>query len=337
MVLTLSGCPTGGTVSLDELPAEIAEAQCGFATRCGTGFDTYEQYALREQITDCNAQLAAFFESTALGPIRNGVADGSIVFHGDIASACVAAYRNAPCGGSAAPSACLETFEGTLADGAPCSNAEQCSDQSTCDSSHVGMCPSGVCIHVPQVGETCDTSGSAATRCAYGLRCSSGTCAELAMAGEACNPSQADCDASLTCVTTETDPTHGTCGTITLAGAGEPCGRGCQAGLLCSASTGMCRQPRTDGSCESTFGGVDDCGVGEQCNVETGNCEPLPTTGEPCTTLCARGSRCTPTGSSGGVCAVPVATGSACETDASCASGYCASGACAAPPLCRPS
>jgi hypothetical protein len=335
-VLTLTGCPQGhATVALENLPAELAHAQCAAATRCGIGLGIYETYLLHEQITDCDAQLAAYLDASALGAIRSGIADGSIVYHADMAGACVDAYEDAACGGtSGAPAACLGTFEGTVADGAPCSNPEQCSSTSTCDSSHLGMCPSGVCVHVAQLGEACTTS------CGNGLRCASGTCAAPARAGEACNPSGgAECDGALACIP-GSDPTHGTCGTVELAGVGEPCGRGCEANLVCGAS-GTCRAPRTDGTCEVTYVGAGDCQAGEECATDAGaregSCEPLPSAGEPCTSVCARGSRCSGTADGAHTCIAPLANGAACETSSQCLSDYCASGSCAAPPVCRPS
>jgi hypothetical protein len=344
-IATLSGCPThsaGSPVPLDSLATRLSSASCALSERCGADLGVYERFLLHEQVTDCPAQLASFVESVGLAAIRAGIADGSIVYHPEIAAECVASYADATCAGvsgivvGAGNTACTDMFEGTLADGAPCSNLEQCGAQSTCDDSHFGMCPSGVCTHLPQLGEACTTT------CGYLLRCASGTCATLLPAGSACTPSGLlECEVDLSCVVSETDPTHGTCGTEAPAGVGEPCGHGCEAGLVCPAMTSICRQPRTDGTCEQTYSGHGDCAGDEQCMVAAGtvagSCVPLPTVGEACSGVCARGSRCFVGSGGTGTCTVAIADGSACESSATCASSYCGpSGTCEPAPLCRP-
>ncbi len=334
MIVMTSGCPGPGAtapVPLESLPSELAGAECAFFARCGTSLDVFEQFVLHEQITDCEAQLGSYLGASALGPIRAGVADGTIVYHADLGAACIDSLAVATCESATGATVCTDVFEGTLADGAECSNSEQCSSTSACDHSLPGMCPSGVCAHVPQSGESCTTA------CAGGFRCSGGTCGPLGTTGDACSLSgSVECEPGLSCLTTPADPSHGTCGTSTPAALGEPCVHGCAAGLVCSRASLTCRQPLTDGSCEVPFSGASDCAGGQECiaapDAAFGTCEALPSAGDTCSTICARGSSCV-----AGTCIVRLAEGSACETDTACLSGYCSAGVCAAAPLCRPS
>jgi hypothetical protein len=334
LVVTLSGCPSP-SIPLDQLSSRLASAQCDFANRCGVSLDGLES-AVREEITDCPAQLTVFVDANLLGQVRAAIGEGSIRYHAELAGACIASFEGVACGGVPSSVACSDVFEGTIADGAPCSIDEQCGAQSTCDSSSIGMCPAGVCVHVPQLGEAC----LATSTCANGARCASGTCVAALEAGEACSPSTGGCDIGLGCVPSAADPSTGTCTASTPAGVGERCGV-CQTGLVCSSTTSTCRQPRTDGTCERTSFGADDCPSGEACVTDggavEGQCEPLPSVGEACTSVCARGSRCTPTGAGTSTCSVAVANGEACETDFACISGFCGSGVCAPQPVCRES
>ena len=67
VAMTLTGCPgPSDSVPIDHLSSRLAAVQCAFATRCGLSLDGLES-AVREQITDCPAQLTVFVDATQTG------------------------------------------------------------------------------------------------------------------------------------------------------------------------------------------------------------------------------------------------------------------------------
>ena len=312
---TLSGCPTTNSdpVELDELPALLAANGCDYAARCQGGVRAYESL-LGEQVTDCEAQLARWYQQ-GFASLHAAIEAGRVRYHGDLARRCLDWQRGAACYSTPVDDSCLEVFEGAVADGGACFRSDECESR-RCDGA--SGCTAGSCVHLPELGEVCTAS------CAWGSRCDGETsrCVAYLQEGDACE-SVVDCGPSLVCE-------EGTCQVFQPAGEGEVCGT-CAAGLVCEASSsgpGMCRRPRTDGTCTASFGGASDCPADRTC-IE-GTCQPYPAVGASCVSACVRGARCV-----GGVCAAPAAVGAACTEARACATEVCIDGRCAEDPICE--
>jgi hypothetical protein len=341
----LSGCPNngggGGSIAIGDLPHAIGGAYCNVAARCGY-LGVLESGLLHQAITDCPAQFGAYFGDVGLPQLQAAVANGTIVYHGDRAQACIDQFNSASCGAlSAGPGNCADVFEGTIATGQPCDLSEQCVS-TYCDTSGGGTtCPRGTCRALAAAGGSCTTD----SQCMSGLYCAMGTgpmgtcTAEIASGGACDQTMNPHCANGLSCVT-PMGSTMGTCGTPAAAAEGQPCTGLCDTGLVCAYS-GMgsptCRRPRTDGTCQLAFGALTDCGSGQTCTgtftTPNGMCVAYPTAGMPCNGVCGGGSTCV--GSSGmGTCVVLHHNGEACTMDADCYSTHCTSGTCAGAPLC---
>lgn len=334
--IAIAGCNNGGSsspVGFGDLPQRLGAAYCGFSERCGYEAN-FEEYLFHSQITDCDAQAAAYFADTTFAQYQLAIDGGTLTYDASAAGACLAVFDTVGCDASAlagAPAECRRTFQGHVADGGACTLSEECSDTSTCTGSGTSC---GTCVHEPQVGEACTSSGAS---CAEGAFCASGTCTAQVGVGGACDPSNGDaCRNGLACTPNASDPTHGTCTERPTVGAGESCNSAtCASGLVC-AFTGTsftCRAPRTDGTCETVLSGSD-CPSGTTCNAMSGmqgSCVAFPTLGSPCTNACAAPARCV-----NSVCHPATRIGGSCSGDDDCISGNCDAGACAARPLCTP-
>lgn len=327
--LAVGGCDNGGggnDIEFTDLSTRIGGAYCGYASRCGTTA-FFEQYLFHSTITDCATQAATYFANTQFAQYQLAIDSGTIVYHGDRAAACLSAFDSLGCGAgglSGPPAACAETFEGTVADGGACTINEECSPTSFCNGGGSGTA-CGMCLHRPQIGESCASIG-----CASDAWCDAGTCAALLPAGSTCTASDSSCAAGLAC-------TSGTCATPTPGAAGEPCGAaGCQTGLVCalSGTSVTCRAPRTDGTCGRVLSGSD-CAAGTTCTIPSGmsegTCGAYPTLGQACQSACAAPARCVNM-----LCQPSTELFQPCGGNDECLSGICTGGTCQPDQLCTP-
>lgn len=268
--IVTSACGTGPSLPADEMSRVRTrfEVICaGFATLPGSG------------MTD--AQLAACVSATqAAGCVAPGALPSACSVPGSLpdGAACNEPFQCAggQCfvGASAGPDASTGTASlcgvcATLpAVGQPCTGS--CAAGAACD--HTQATPTCVSVTAGAAGDPCDGIGA---DCGAGLYCDavSGACAQLPVAGEPCTDTglcavpawclakncaapgssgapcgtDAECQAGLGCsVQTET------CGTVTWAAAGDPCGdlARCLVGV-CNPGPSTCPAVLGDGaSCD---------------------------------------------------------------------------------------
>ena len=328
--VTVAACnnPNTAPVPFDQLPGRLATSFCGFAARCGLG-TTFSGSAG----SDCQTQTTSYFANTTFAQYQLAITRGTLVYHADAAGQCLGAFDTASCSGfgGGGPAACRMTFVGTVADGGACTISSECGSTSACSGGGTGT-TCGMCVHVPQINESCAGMGVAAT-CATGAFCSPmHLCTAQLAAGSPCDRTMASmCATGLTCMSAMPMGTTGTCATPP---AGTPCGAAtCTTGQLCDVTGGMamCRAPRTDGTCTSSAFGGTDCAAGTTCDSATMRCVPLPTLGQICSTACVGPARCVHQ-----MCQPSIDNGASCTSDDVCVSGHCTMGTCAAPPLCTP-
>jgi hypothetical protein len=335
-VAFLSGCPNGhGTIPLDDLDDQLADATCDYAERCTSS--TLGRFLAAGG--DCRGTYGPLVGEQFLAQIRAGISAGTVAYHGDLAGQCLDEFASLSCQSLTltGPSVCNQVFEGLVADGQACNIEQECGLASTCDTTGAMGCPRGTCRHIAQLGEAC--AAAAGMGCDGNLRCASGTCVRYAAEGETCTASGSECGGGLVCNATSGS---GTCTTPPLASEGESCGSsGCASGLVCAFSgTGFtCSPRRTDGTCRYVSGLDGDCTAPEVCTGATstadGTCGPAPGEGQACSGSCTTGLRCVSGSGGTPMCVRMRHVGESCAGDSACYSGYCNGGTCAAAPLCR--
>lgn len=324
----------GGVVPIDEalegLAAALAPEYCGYMERClGEGI---LEVTLGGPCVDVAGPM---LEDTMVSRIRDGVARGTIVFHGGSVEACLSSFGSIGCGDlEEAPEGCASLFEGRVADGGSCLWDEECASGSCANDV---ACP-GTCVPRAAEGGDCGS-----THCERGLSCVGGVCMRRSLEGEAClGADDKICATGLECVEGTPD-TEGTCqpAPSTLAGLGEPCefpSRMCEAGLSCAYAGGNfeCRaQVERDGACSVAF--PDQCPSGQACATgdgPTGTCTDLAAAGEPCASArdCLGALVCLDSAEGDSkTCQERARIGAACVDNNGCYSSECVDSLCAIP------
>jgi len=276
-------------------------------------------------------------------------------FNADKAATCLASVQTAACSllvSEDGPPGCDEVFTGTVANGAACSDSDECAN-GYCDFDETKKC--AVCKPFAAVGENCAFGQG----CSKGASCSQGKCVAKGSvaAGQPCE----DGDACTTGTFCKWGRNGGVCTTKAAKDAACDDTDECTAGLVCADKSATdsdrtCQSPKAEGATCSELGqpfeGASECtkGVcglisqaeppkclpwkkmGEACEshwqcglvdawCNAGKCAAMPTAGAACADLgfaklCGFGLGCDDTGK----CAAPPATGP-------CMDGDCAEGA----------
>lgn len=337
--LTL-GCPstTGGTVTIEELPARIAPSYCALFDRCPNPYVSTYLFGGG----DCADVVEPILEDTFIGRANAAVRAGTVVYRGDLVDACLRELDGAGCDlDQLSVSACTSIFEGTIAAGGDCAWDEECVE-GYCSMAD-GMCP-GTCATRSPIGGSCTMDQNC-----EGGDCVDGICVERSGAGELCEGADniACSGIDLTCVGSE-GAMPGTCRSwsqIFDGNVGDPCsvpddlcdeGLSCVfAGVMGGMATFECAAGVAAGAtCAQGF--PDPCPDDQYCMMGgtpgMGACTALPTSGQPCPTgACAPGLRCAAPSGAMGTCVTPARLGQPCAADAACISGSCQDGVCATP------
>jgi hypothetical protein len=344
-----AACMPGGAPSHEEAWDCLEAAACRLRSRC----------LAPEEPDDCRAQLSLHGEPDrrAIERLRDGVAAGVVVYHGDRVAACVAGIDELACAAFAQSSTPLlepcPIFTGTVPDGGDCRHPVECASPgavcaggAACDTDD--PCCAHRCIAPAPDGGDC--SGDAP--CAPGSHCVDGAC----RTGEAGSPcaigSPLDCDVDhwcdggtcsadarpgARCTADEECPPPETCLGDDLAGSpAGTCGRSDRAGDGCDGFCfGLaCEQPDDGalGACVPYAAGGESCAAipcrpAFTCD-DRRLCAPRGEAGDPCTAsipdcrdalLCDTEIR----GAPGGQCVPPQEDGDACAAGDDCESTLC--------------
>lgn len=293
---------SGGSIDVDDLPDELADARCDNLVECG---------GIADQAT-CDA--AVVVDESELDTIKTGIANGTIKYSGDDAADCIDQLGGRGCTftGFHNENACEGVFTGTVATGGACSIDLQCANQGNCE-----------------ITGNCDPD----TMCCTGT-CMGGS-SESALGGP-CNDEIHTCATNAYCKPGATSGAVGTC-TALVAGEGSACDAvsACVNPLYCNVNfqTGMgtCKKPAASKATCSRMDLIPCADSRDYCDATSSTCTRRIAVGGTCsgTLPCVGYASCI-----NGACVADIPLGGACTGDgADCAGDLdCISGTCQVPP-----
>jgi len=283
-LLGMVGC--GGetdSVAIQDFPVAGEEAFCKRKVRCG------------EYADQASCKTAAFVRLQLVADVDSG----KVTYDGKAAAACLRILSGASCTEVPDMQPCLDTFQGTIANGGACLEDQECVS---------GNCNTGPCT----------------------AACCPGTCQARIALGQRCDAEGAFCEEGAFC---KTDPQTGASTCVAPIALGQPCVRGvdqceapgsCLPGAVLSKFTCI-RLPRAGQPCPA---GV--CAAAaDYCDRTTETCLPRIAVGESCAKgSCVRYASCNPTtlkcverAAGGGSCGAAIL----CVGGLSCQDGTCVS------------
>jgi len=301
----------GAPIPLDGYVPALVNRKCARAVAC-------------RQMPDMATCLAT--ASIDLSQFIDAVNAGKIIYDGAAAATCFAATSlvGVACTTTAQQAvpndpSCAHIFNGTVAEGGPCSQPDECVSAScnldvvTGCSGTPGCCTGACAPTAPAasaplpVGADCSAAGLS---CVAGAFCSASTalCVANVTVGQPCdNATEKFCGPGLTCL-----PAPGGTQQVCLAPPAE--GETCATGLPCDGLDDFCDPATRTCQPEIGVGGACPDGVGcvdyAQCDGRTRTCVENGQVGDSCSlsdgSLCLGSLQCTTEGaSSDGRCAVP--------------------------------
>jgi hypothetical protein len=184
---------SGGDVTPDNLPAELAEATCAKLADCCDAAEFMEATLGADNEAECRVLFTSFggLITTAL---EDSIAKGRVVFHGDRMRACLDAIAGLTCaeyhdgGDELAPDGCENPFDPLVAAGGECAQDFDCTS-AFCDGGSIdfdGNITYGACADRIAIGGACTDSDA----CVGGAFCDFSTtepaCATKLADGAAC-------------------------------------------------------------------------------------------------------------------------------------------------------
>ena len=293
---------TGGSSTTDETACgDQANAVCALRDSCSPGFNVKDLYGTDTVCQERNKQ-------SCLNGL-NGTGTGNTVAH---VEACSTAYPTEACSDffDGNPVAACVPPAGTLATGAACGGAAQCTS-TYCAVTSTTVC--GTCQPLPAAGAPCQVLADCGRDlgCAIPTGATSGTCTPFLASGGACLTGTTLCSNSLGCV--GDDPATSTMGMCMTNGAtvGAACDGSRKTMAACNNSMGLVCIPTAAGSAVGTCQNIAFVGSGKTCG----------TIGTPETSFvdCSAGGLCmkaAPTDKTG-TCVAPAQDGAACNNDPS--------------------
>jgi hypothetical protein len=326
------------TVSLDDLPTEVAKAQCALYERCyGPVFSLFTGGE------DCVTLTVERVKNGSVGQMQAAVAAGTLKYDPALAATCLSEIAAKACDAltDRLGDACDQAAEGSAAVGEDCSYDFDCKGTAFCKFD--GGCP-GKCTERLAAGASCSSDDD----CQDGLVCGGATqaCVKPAAVGQPCGGSVApDCAPMSLCMGDDSSQQQaGTCKAFSEVFAGKA-GDGCSYadGNLCAGdlscvydapppATGKCAAKVGSGAACKRLSVPQSCPAGEYCDgtgaATDGTCKALPGAGQPCAKVlgddtCAPYARC-----EGGTCVALQHNGGPCANDDTCYSETCVGGTC---------
>jgi len=341
-------CDPGGEPTFDEAYDCLIQAGCELVTHCFIPYTVEQCKTLDLELFDLDVRLHREV-------VRQGIEQGTVVFHPEVVADCYAAITGKECPflfehgndsfdfGDLCP-----VFEGTVASEGVCFTASECElagSECLLGACENAACCPGTCVAPAADNESCDGRPcGAGSYCVAGLcrpgvessPCSdTGDCDEgLWCDGEICQP---ELESGASCVVFESCPgpevclvppgsKSGTCARIDQPDA--PCNDQCM-GLQCDQPN-----PSELGSCvpyiteEGEDCSVLSCGLSFECDRGADQCVPKGEVGAECLDSfddCVPGLFCDNeiTGPGTGHCTARLAAGETCADDDHCHSDFC--------------
>ena len=214
------GCGGGGDPSLQQFFNDTASIECQQIFQCCDSTEIMDQFqGLNPPITTesgCVNSYQGLFQALLLPQMQASIDNGRMVYHADLAGACIDALDGLTCAefsgfsssSGVAPAGCSDPFEGLVADGDPCASDNEC-QSSYCEGDSSSQ--EGTCKQLPGDGAACPDFD-----CADGFWCDfatgGGTCVATKADGTDCNGND-ECQSG-SCVDPDpNDTTPGMCGT----------------------------------------------------------------------------------------------------------------------------
>ena len=193
-VIVLAACgghgSGGAVISLDELAARAAAATCTKWFGCCNATEFMDKTLGASTEEECETTFAGLIDSLLVPTLRDSVANGRLVYHGDVMADCLATYDDLSCAQfelaqnvSGADSPCDDPFEGLVADAGACANDVDCVSN-YCSGDSVGSGGAitfGACRAAPGPGTPCDDG-----QCIDGAFCDGTNCQAKLADGTAC-------------------------------------------------------------------------------------------------------------------------------------------------------
>jgi hypothetical protein len=323
-LLSIAACGPdsgSGSIAIGDLGDALVSSYCDLYVRCGVVADQASCEQLFGTDVNVDADIIAAVEA------------GKVIYHGDKARECLNGFFTGTCdrsmifGNRSQPTACDETFEGTVGDAGICAIDEECISQDCVVPQCPDACCQGTCMGAtapghPTVGQAC---GPAIPTCSNSF-CDTTTllCTAYIADGGACM-SNSSCQTGLC------DQTTHTC--QTLVATGGACMNSTQCKLIgdsCPQGTMQCTPV---GGIGTMCGTTSDCQANLSCDG-TQHCIARPTVGQSCATSTGcLDSYCDTTTTT---CTARKADGAACMTSSECISSQCdtTSHTCTTDPVC---
>jgi len=186
---------SGGSLTLDELAAEMAGAVCAKAYQCcnTTEIEDFQGTNFTDEAS-CQVFYAGGIETYLVTLMRNAVADGTGTYDAGNAKKCLDAYASLGCSGSNDPedffSNCTNPYTGLQTTDEACKNVMECVEKHSCPTD------TKVCTAFLKLNDTCETGTY--VYCEAGLYCDGSNCVAL-------KAKDADCAANTECSTGKCD------------------------------------------------------------------------------------------------------------------------------------
>jgi hypothetical protein len=329
----------GSTVALEDLPAEVAAAQCSLYEKC---FGPV--YGLFMNGEDCAKLTLSRVKNGDLGQLSAAVASGKVTYDAAKARQCLDEIAARTCTEltQRLSETCDQVAEGSVETGGECAFDFDCKGRAFCKLD--AGCP-GKCSALGAAGAGCSDDD----HCQDGLVCGSNSaCVKPGAENEACGGGvEPECAPTLFCVGAEAaTKTAGSCKPVSQVfakKAGESCsykdGTLCAPELSCvydaqPPASGKCAAKVASGAACKRLSVPSACPEGEYCDGSgasaDGTCKAKPGPGKPCAKalgddVCAAYSRC-----EGGTCVELQDNGGPCQSSDVCYSGECVKGSCKA-------
>ncbi|MCC6902567.1 MAG: hypothetical protein IT377_26585 [Polyangiaceae bacterium] len=328
------------SVAIEDLPAEVAKAQCALYAKCFGAV-----YGLFMNGEECEKLTKSRLENGSLGQLSTAVGSGKVTYDGAKAKQCLDEIAGRDCTELTVrlSETCDQVAEGSVELGGDCAYDFDCKGTAVCKTE--AACP-GKCTERGAAGASCSDDD----QCQDGLVCGAATqaCVKPGAENAACGGGvEPECAPTLFCAGADAaTKTAGTCkpmSAVFAKKAGESCSY--KDGTLCSPelscvydalppTSGKCAAKVASGAACKRLSVPSACPDGEYCEGSgtsaDGTCTAKPGPGKPCAKslgddVCAAYSRC-----DGGKCAELKDNGSPCGSGSACYSGECVSGTCKA-------